>query len=50
MDVNKVTEVQIDDKIAIDRLKYRLTYLDSKSISSEYYFENITCANVKVLG
>ncbi|CAH2210762.1 jg17543 [Pararge aegeria aegeria] len=46
-DVDLVIELQLDDNIAIDRLKDRLTCLDCKSIYSISSFKNTTCAKCK---
>ncbi|OCA06282.1 adenylate kinase family protein [Wolbachia endosymbiont of Trichogramma pretiosum] len=43
-DVDLVIELQLDDNIAINRLKDRLTCLDCKSVYSISSFKNTTCA------
>ncbi|MGL9725637.1 MAG: adenylate kinase family protein [Wolbachia sp.] len=44
IDVDIVIELQLDDDIAVDRLKNRLTCLDCKSIYSISSFKSATCA------
>ncbi|QTP61676.1 nucleoside monophosphate kinase [Wolbachia endosymbiont of Wiebesia pumilae] len=46
-DVDIVVELQLDDNIAIDRLKNRLACLDCKSIYSVSSFKSTTCAKCK---
>ncbi|GFR14563.1 adenylate kinase [Trichonephila clavata] len=46
-DVDIVIELQLDDNIAIDRLKNRLACLDCKSIYSVSSFKSTTCAKCK---
>lgn len=43
-DVDTVIELQLDDDIAVDRLKNRLTCLDCKSIYSISSFKSANCA------